>query len=83
MEWRTEPYITERQKEVLELVATGKTYHETADALGIRYHTVKAHMSRINTQLRASGGISAVMTAFRLGLISPPTGRMSCPNCGF
>lgn len=37
--------LSTRQLEVCELIATGKTESETAAALGISVHTVKAHKS--------------------------------------
>jgi DNA-binding NarL/FixJ family response regulator len=64
--------LTDRQKEVLMLVAAGATNQEAADRLGISIHTVKNHMSKILETLQVSNRREAAALARREGLIPPP-----------
>jgi DNA-binding NarL/FixJ family response regulator len=47
--------FTERQGQVLELLACGKTDAEIAGAIGLSILTVQAHISKIREKLGVSG----------------------------
>lgn len=65
------PTLTEREGEVLHLLAQGKSNREIAAALVISERTVKFHVSGILTKLGASNRTEAVHLAARQGLIKP------------
>ena len=52
--------LTERQKEVLNLVSQGMTYQEAGAALGLTERTVKYHMEKILDQLHLENRTQAV-----------------------
>jgi DNA-binding CsgD family transcriptional regulator len=61
--------ITEREREVLQLAAEGRTGREIAAELGIGPATVKTHFENLYLRLQASDKASAVAEGLRLGLI--------------
>lgn len=61
--------LTEREREVLALVATGKTLDEVARRLGISRNTAHTHLKRIYDKLDISSRSQAALQAARLGLI--------------
>ncbi|HKD59507.1 MAG TPA: response regulator transcription factor [Terracidiphilus sp.] len=61
--------LSARERQVLELVARGKSNKEIAAQLGITPGTVKCHISVILTRLDASDRTQAVMTALHRGLV--------------
>jgi len=61
--------LTERQLEVLEIVARGKTYKEAGDDLGLTERTVKYHMGRIIELLHLSNRAQVIAYAARMGLV--------------
>ena len=61
--------LTEREQEVLQLVAEGLTNKAIAGQLHISDHTVKFHVNSIMTKLGAQSRTEAVVQATRLGLI--------------
>ncbi len=63
------PVLTPRQQEVLVLLAKGQSNKEIALALGISGATVKIHVRRILSALKAGNRTKAVLEAARLGLI--------------
>jgi RNA polymerase sigma factor (sigma-70 family) len=62
--------VTPREKEVLELVASGKTNQEIAQTLVISKGTVKVHVERIIRKLEVSDRTQAVVQGIALGLIA-------------
>ncbi len=56
-----EKSITDREKEILSVLAQGKTDKQIAEYLGISEKTVKFHMGRIYKRLRVYNRIEAVM----------------------
>lgn len=64
--------LTEREREVLALLAEGLTNAEIADRLVLTLSTVKTHVSSILTKLGASGRAEVVAIALRDRLIEFP-----------
>ena len=62
--------LTERELQVLALVAEGYSNKLIAIRLGISERTVKNHLTYIMTKLRASDRTHAVVTAVRLGWLA-------------
>lgn len=65
----TEPDLTNRELEVLNLVATGATNQDIADQLSISIHTVKSHVRNILSKLHASNRRQAARLARQQGLL--------------
>jgi PAS domain S-box-containing protein len=63
--------LTERERQVLVLIAQGKSTKETASHLGISYKTADSHRSRILEKLGVHETASMVRYAIRAGLIEP------------
>ncbi len=63
--------ITEREMEVLTLLAQGLVKKEIANQLGISTTTVVTHVAHIYEKLHVQNAPSAVAKAFRLGLFAP------------
>jgi len=63
--------LTERERQVLVLIAEGKSTKETAARLGISYKTADSHRSRILEKLGVHETASMVRYAIRAGLIQP------------
>jgi DNA-binding NarL/FixJ family response regulator len=61
--------LSNREREVLGLLANGKSNREIAGQLGITEATVKCHVSVILMRLNASDRTQAVVTALQRGLI--------------
>ncbi|MBI3979518.1 MAG: response regulator transcription factor [Chloroflexi bacterium] len=67
---QAEGELTEREREILELVAAGQTSREIGDRLGLSARTVDAHRAQILAKLDARNKVEAIITAIRRGLIS-------------
>ncbi len=67
-------HLTQREIEVLRLVATGMTNIEVAENLVIGEATVKTHVSNILGKLGLRDRIQAVVFAYESGLIQPGGG---------
>ena len=61
--------LTPREREVLQLVAAGKTTKEVAGLLGISVKTAESHRTHIMPKLDASNTAGVVRYAIRQGLI--------------
>ena len=61
--------LTQREMEVLRLVAQGLSEREVADKLFISPHTAHRHLSNIRLKLNATTQAAAVAHAARIGLI--------------
>ncbi|HEY4723318.1 MAG TPA: response regulator transcription factor [Anaerolineae bacterium] len=62
--------LTERETEVLRLLAQGKSNKEVAQALTIGEKTVKTHVSSILSKLGVPSRTQAALYAVRIGLVS-------------
>jgi len=61
--------ITPREREILELIATGLSNREIAEKLFVSENTVKTHSSRVFDKLSAKRRTQAVQIGKELGLI--------------
>ncbi len=63
--------LSGREREVLALVAQGRTNREIGERLFISQKTVGVHVGNILSKLAVSGRVEAATVAIRLGLTSP------------
>lgn len=64
------PHLTEREKEVLRLIAEGKSNKDIAERLCLSVKTVMAHRTNIMEKLDIHSGTELVKYAIRQGIIS-------------
>ncbi|KRM88280.1 response regulator transcription factor [Lacticaseibacillus thailandensis] len=64
--------LTNREREVLDLIAQGKSNQEIADELFITLKTVKTHVSNILAKLEVDDRTKAALYAVRHGKVSAP-----------
>jgi DNA-binding NarL/FixJ family response regulator len=62
--------LTDREREVLDLIAAGSTNREIAEHLYLSPHTVKEHTSAVYRKLQARNRAEAVQRAQRIGLLA-------------
>lgn len=65
--------LTEREHEVLTLLAQGLTNVEIAHRLGIRHGTVRTYLISLYEKLEVHTRVEAVLAGQRLGLLPAPT----------
>lgn len=63
--------LTEREREVLLMVAQGRSNQDIADDLVISPHTAKTHVNRIMTKTHAHDRAQLVILAYESGLLRP------------
>ncbi|MCC6615100.1 MAG: response regulator transcription factor [Anaerolineae bacterium] len=64
--------LTERERDVLELIVEGKTNKEIGDALYVTENTVKNYLSNILAKLHLQNRIQAAVYAVTQGLVDAP-----------
>ena len=65
--------LSDREREVLTLLARGLNNTEIGEALGLSPLTAKTHVSRIMGKLRARDRAQLVIVAYESGLVTPGT----------
>ena len=61
--------LTQREKEVLTMVAKGASNHDIAEKLFLKEVTVKTHMNSIFKKLKVSNRTQAVLLGMQMNLI--------------
>jgi len=64
--------LTEREKEVLEMLVAGRSNKEIGFALGIEERTVKAHVAKLMRKVGVQNRIALSVHAVTHSLVSPP-----------
>jgi NarL family two-component system response regulator LiaR len=67
--------LTERESEVLALVAKGATNQDIADKLMLTERTVRTYVSNILSKLHLANRTQAALYAIRSGLVKPEDGK--------
>ena len=63
--------LSEREREVLTLIASGSSNVEIAESLYLSERTVKGHVGNIFAKLGARDRAAAIILAFEAGLVEP------------
>lgn len=69
--------LTQREREVLLLLARGMTNAEIAETCVISQGTVKTHVKRILAKLQLHDRTQVVVFAYETGLVTPETGKQA------
>lgn len=69
-EQKIKDLLSDREMEMLELLATGMSNKEIAEKLCLSLRTVKAHMSNIFTKMNVASRSEALVEALRKGLLT-------------
>ncbi|NJN15791.1 MAG: hypothetical protein HC822_05635 [Oscillochloris sp.] len=75
-----EPQISERERDILRLVATGATNQQIANDLNISVNTVKVHLRNIFGKIGVVSRTEATLYAVRAGLIEVDRERRDAPG---
>jgi two-component system, NarL family, response regulator len=71
VERMSNPNLSDRETDVLKLLATGKSNQAIGSVLSVTEGTVKFHVNNILHKLNVSDRTQAVITAFQRGIASP------------
>jgi DNA-binding NarL/FixJ family response regulator len=71
--------LTDREREVLILIAGGLANHEIAERLYLSMATVKTHVNRVFSKLRLRDRAQAVVLAYEAGIVRPGSPPESPP----
>lgn len=63
--------LSQREREVLVLIASGKSSKEIAEQLGIAFKTAVVHRHNLHTKLKVHKATDLTRAAIRMGLIEP------------
>ena len=66
------PSLSNREREILDLLAQGLTGEQVAEKLVLSAETVKTHIRNAMSKLEAHTRVHAIAIALREGYISPP-----------
>ena len=86
MSWNeqgTEPVLTPRESEVLELVANGLSAKEVAHQIGIAPRTVERHIENVRMKMRARNRAHMVAQAVVTGVLDLGGNSGVCQGCLF
>jgi DNA-binding NarL/FixJ family response regulator len=64
--------LTEREREILSMLASGMATRQIALALTLSPNTVRSHIQNIRAKLKVHSRLEAVLFAFRHGLVESP-----------
>lgn len=67
-----EPRLTPRQRQILDLIASGVSTSEIAEQLGLSTETVRNHVRNVLRELEVHTRLEAIAAARRLGLLAAP-----------
>jgi PAS domain S-box-containing protein len=67
------PRLSDREREVLRLVAGGATSAQAAAALGLTADGVNYHLTRLSTRLQVPNRLALIARSYALGLLDPTT----------
>jgi DNA-binding NarL/FixJ family response regulator len=73
--WILSGHLTDREREVLRLLAVGLRNDRIAELLFLSPHTVRTHVQNIRTKLGVRSRLEAAVFAFRTGLAEPAEAR--------
>ena len=62
--------LTTREREVLQLLAEGRSNKEVATVLDLSLHTVETHRSHVMQKLNLHSGAEMILYAIRKGVIT-------------
>ena len=69
---RPEPRLTSRQREILELIASGLSTSDVAKELTLSSETVRNHLRSVFRELGVHNRVEAIVAAQRIGLLAAP-----------
>jgi PAS domain S-box-containing protein len=79
---KAEPRLTPRQREILDLIASGLSTAEVAKELTLSPETVRNHLRGVFTELNVHTRVEAIAAAHRLGLLAAPVLRPEPADAG-